>query len=75
MGGVIESVVTTGMDAAVVGERVVEALLADELYIFTHPNYRPSVKARWQAVDSAFERADHSPLLAGDVVPDLPFGS
>jgi NAD(P)-dependent dehydrogenase (short-subunit alcohol dehydrogenase family) len=75
MGGVIESVVTTGMDAAVVGERVVEALLADELYIFTHPNYRPSVKARWQAVDEAFERAEQSPLLAGDVVPELPFGS
>lgn len=74
MGGVIESVVTTGMDAAVVGERVVEALLADELYIFTHPNYRPSAKARWQAVDAAFERAEQSPLLAGDVVPELPFG-
>ncbi len=75
MGGVIESVVTTGMDAAVVGERVVEALLADELYIFTHPNYRSSIRARWQAVDAAFERAAQSPLLAGDVVPELPFGS
>lgn len=75
MGGAIESVVTTGMDAAIVGERVVEALLADELYIFTHPNYRPSVKARWQAVDEAFARAEQSPLLTDDVVPALPFGS
>ena len=73
MSAVIESVVTSGMDVAVVGERVAEALLADETYIFTHPNYRPSVKARWQAVDAAFERAEQSPLLADDVVPDLPF--
>lgn len=75
MGGAIEAVVTSGMEAAVVGERVVEALLADEMYIFTHPNYRPSVKARWQAVDAAFESAEHSPLLGEDVVPDLPFAS
>ncbi len=73
MGGAIESVVTTGMDATVVAQRVVEAMRDGELYIFTHPNYRPSVKARWQAVDAAFERAEQSPLLAGDVVPDLPF--
>ncbi len=69
----LEAVVTTGMDVAVVGERVVEALLADETYIFTHPNYRASVKARWQAVDAAFERAAQSPLLTDAVVPDLPF--
>ncbi|MEM0955677.1 MAG: SDR family NAD(P)-dependent oxidoreductase [Pseudomonadota bacterium] len=70
----IESVVTSGMEVNVVGERVVEALRADEQYIFTHPNYRDSVKARWKAVDAAFENAEQSPLLTQDVVPDLPFG-
>ena len=73
MGEAITAVVTSGMDPAIVGERVVESILADELYIFTHPNYRPSVKTRWQAVDAAFDSAEHSPLLAGDVVPELPF--
>ena len=69
----IESVVTSGMDVDIVGERVAEALLANETYIFTHPNYRQSVKARWRAVDAAFDAAEQSPLLTDDVVPDLPF--
>lgn len=69
----LAAVVGSGMDSRVVGERVVEALAAKELYIFTHPNFRPVVKARFAAIDAAFERAAQSPLLQGDVVPDLPF--
>ncbi|MGB1139912.1 MAG: oxidoreductase, partial [Halioglobus sp.] len=62
-----------GMEVEVVGQRVVEAIQAKELYIFTHPNFRAVVKARFAAIDEAFERAAKSPLLQGDVVPDLPF--
>ena len=73
MSSQVAAVVGSGMDVEVVGKRVVEAIQARELYIFTHPNYRPVVKARVAAIDAAFERAAQSPLLQGDVVPDLPF--
>ncbi len=69
----LAQVVGSGMDSQVVGKRVVEAIAAKELYIFTHPNFRPVVKARFAQIDAAFERAAQSPLLQGDVVPDLPF--
>lgn len=60
----MRSVVENGLDVEIVGERVVEALLIGELYIFTHPNYRALVQQRFQAIDAAFERAAASPLLA-----------
>ena len=31
--------------------------------IFTHPNYRKVVKARYKAIDDAFDRSAASPLL------------
>lgn len=69
----VAAVVGSGMDVDVVGKRVVEAIQAKELYIFTHPNFRAVVKKRFAAIDEAFDRAAKSPLLQGDVVPDLPF--
>ena len=60
----MQTVIDNGLAVEVVGERVVEALLAGELYIFTHPNYRSLVQQRYQAIDAAFERAAASPLLA-----------
>ena len=73
MGDQVAAVVGSGMEVEVVGQRVVEAIQAKELYIFTHPNFRAVVKARFAAIDEAFERAAKSQLLQGDVVPDLPF--
>ncbi len=61
----MQKIIDNGLAVDIVGERVVEALKAKELYIFTHPNYRPSTQARAQAIDAAFERAAASPLLAG----------
>ena len=55
--------VENGIDPAIVGKRVVEALNAGELYIFTHPNYRPMLQYRAKKIDEAFERAAQSPLL------------
>lgn len=60
----MREVVENGLAVEIVGERMVEALLAGELYIFTHPNYRSLVQQRYQAIDAAFERAAASPLLA-----------
>ncbi|HAZ81038.1 MAG TPA: oxidoreductase [Porticoccaceae bacterium] len=55
--------VENGIEVSIVGKRVVEALNAGELYIFTHPNYRPFMQQQSAAIDAAFERAEKSPLL------------
>jgi NAD(P)-dependent dehydrogenase (short-subunit alcohol dehydrogenase family) len=60
----MQNVIDNGLAPEVVGERVVEAILAEELYIFTHPNYRSVVQKRAKAIDDAFARAEKSPLLA-----------
>jgi NAD(P)-dependent dehydrogenase (short-subunit alcohol dehydrogenase family) len=59
----MQKVIDAGLAPEIVGERVVEAISAGELYIFTHPNYRKAVKARFKAIDEAFERSESSPLL------------
>lgn len=55
--------VASGIEVDIVGKRVVEALNQGEVYIFTHPNYRPVTQHRAKAIDEAFERAAKSPLL------------
>lgn len=55
--------VENGIDVSIVGKRLVEALNDKELYIFTHPNYRPVTQKRAKLIDEAFERATKSPLL------------
>lgn len=59
----MQKVIDAGLAPEVVGERVVEAIGLGELYIFTHPNYRKAVQARFKAIDDAFERSAKSPLL------------
>lgn len=60
----MQNVINNGLAVDIVGDRVVEALSAGELYIFTHPNYRLVVQQRYKAIDDAFARAAESPLLA-----------
>lgn len=60
---VMSQVVTNGIDKDLVGSRVVEALNQKEHLIITHPNYRSAVQARFQAIDSAFERAAKSAIV------------
>jgi hypothetical protein len=55
--------VQNGIDVALVGKRVVEALNEGELYIFTHPNYRKFVQHRSARIDQAFVNSGKSPLL------------
>ncbi|MFZ5669808.1 MAG: SDR family NAD(P)-dependent oxidoreductase [Pseudomonadota bacterium] len=58
------SMVQEGIPALAVGERVVEAILAGELHIITHPEYRASVEARFARILAAFDRADASPAIS-----------
>jgi NAD(P)-dependent dehydrogenase (short-subunit alcohol dehydrogenase family) len=55
--------VLAGIDPDIVGARVVECMKAGELYIFTHPNFRPIVEMRLQAIRSGFDSADRSEAL------------
>jgi NAD(P)-dependent dehydrogenase (short-subunit alcohol dehydrogenase family) len=62
--------VLSGIDPDIVGARVVEAIKAGELYIFTHPVMRDFVQARFQHIMAAFDAADKSEALTG--VKNLP---
>jgi len=61
-----------GIDPDRVGERVVEAVREGELYIFTHPEFRAPVAARFDAILAAFDKAAASPALVGMGIRDLP---
>jgi NAD(P)-dependent dehydrogenase (short-subunit alcohol dehydrogenase family) len=56
--------VLSGIDPDIVGNRVVECIEANELYIFTHPAMRDFVKMRFAQIMAAFDSADKSPALA-----------
>ena len=57
--------VLSGIDPDHVGSRVVEAILGNELYIFTHPDMAPLFEARAAAIRNAFAHAAESPALKG----------
>ena len=60
----LSSPVLTGIPPEPVGERVVEAVRNNELYCFTHPEFRGFVEARFQRIMAGFDSADASPALA-----------
>lgn len=53
--------VESGMDPLVVGERVLRAIRTNELYVLTHPEFRPAFAARAEAILAAYDRADREP--------------
>ncbi|MEO8812649.1 MAG: SDR family NAD(P)-dependent oxidoreductase [Caulobacteraceae bacterium] len=70
------SPVLSGIDPNAVGARVVEAVRASELYVFTHPEFKAVTAARFDRILAAFDRAAASPALAAlpprpAVVPGL----
>ncbi|HEX5378246.1 MAG TPA: SDR family NAD(P)-dependent oxidoreductase [Phenylobacterium sp.] len=70
------NLVDSGIDPARVGQRVLEAIKAKERYIFTHPDMRGAVEARFANLMAAFDTAAKSPALAGMeyTTPDLSGG-
>jgi len=61
--------VLSGIPVEPVGRRVVEAVKAGELYVFTHPASKTGVAARFDRILAAFDVAEASPALA-----DVPRG-
>lgn len=55
--------VLSGIEPDVVGQRVLEAVKAGETYIFTHPNMREFVQARFAGIMAGFDAADRSAAL------------
>ena len=55
------SVSSVYMDPIKVGERVLEGILGNDLYIFTHPEFRDGVRSRCDAVMSAFPDEEPDP--------------
>jgi NAD(P)-dependent dehydrogenase (short-subunit alcohol dehydrogenase family) len=55
--------VEAGIAAGTVGERVAEAVAAGEFYIFTHPEMRAPVEARFARIRAGFDAADRSSAL------------
>ena len=47
--------IAAGLDPVDVAARVVNAISADELYIFTHPNMREIVEGRFAAIEAAMD--------------------
>jgi len=57
--------IQSGLHPDVVGERVLEAVRAGELYIFTHPEMKAAVDARFEAIAAGFKHAEESQALKG----------
>ena len=56
---------------SVVAARVLEAIRDDELYVFTHPELKGAVEARFRGILEAFDKAERSPALADHEPQDL----
>jgi NAD(P)-dependent dehydrogenase (short-subunit alcohol dehydrogenase family) len=59
-----EAMVKAGIPTEPVGQRVVEAIKDNDLYIFTHVEFRPLVQARFAALMAAFDKSEKSGALA-----------
>ncbi len=59
----VQSQIAQGMDPMEVGRIVRQAVLDDDLYIFTHPETREIFDARFAAIRAAYDKAD---ARAGD---------
>ena len=62
---ITRELVTSGLPVDPVGERVAEAIQNGEFYVFTHPEMRTHVEARFARILEGFDAAAKSPALAG----------
>jgi NAD(P)-dependent dehydrogenase (short-subunit alcohol dehydrogenase family) len=68
---VLSQLVNAGMDPKMLAARVLEGIRDDELYIFTHPELKGAIQARFDAILEAFDRAASSPALKDHEPQDL----
>lgn len=53
----VDEMIRNGLDPADVARRVLAAIQANELYVFTHPEMRNEVEDRFTAITAAFDKA------------------
>lgn len=53
----VDEMIRNGIDPADVAARVLAAIQANELYVFTHPEMRTEVEGRFAAIKTAFDKA------------------
>ena len=53
----VDEMIRNGIEPADVAARVLAAIRANELYVFTHPEMRTEVENRFTAITTAFDRA------------------
>ncbi len=53
----IAQLLQAGLDPSEVAARVLDAIREDELYVFTHPEMRPGIEARFAAILTAMDEA------------------
>jgi hypothetical protein len=51
-----ESVLADMLDASIIGDMVLAAVLANDAYIFSHPALKSGVDARTRAINESFAR-------------------
>ena len=56
--------VQSGIPVEPVGNRVVEAIKDNDLYIFTHPELKPFVELRFNNILAAFDKSEKSKALS-----------
>lgn len=61
--GESNAAIEAGIPAQAVGERVVECILENRLYAFTHPEIAPVVTQRFERIAADFAAAETSPAL------------
>lgn len=57
MVALIAGLIQSGIDPSEVAARVLAAIRADELYVFTHPEMRGEVEQRFAAIEAAMDKA------------------
>ncbi len=62
------SPVLSGIPVEPVANRVVEGVKDNDLYIFTHPEFKAVTQARFDRILAAFDKSTHSPALS--VLPE-----
>ena len=69
--GIMKQLVDNGMDPAILAQRVIEGIEDNELYIFTHPEMKGMIEARFKTILAAMDKAAKSPALKDYKPQDL----
>ena len=67
-----EAAVMAGIPVEPVAARVVEAIKDNDLYVFTHPEFKPIVEMRFQRILAAFDKSAESQALSVMPKRDVP---